>query len=173
MLDLVMVCKPGEGQELLSQYIESDALLGNYVAGQGPCRLWPYGKSHGYGRVEGFHTIQVHRLTLEAHAGPAPDGKPHALHSCRNKHCNSVQHLRWGNDADNAKDRIRDGTHRQGEDIHQSRLSESEVLEIRSKHATSSVSQRQLASDYGVSQSTISLIVNRKFWSWLKDEIRK
>lgn len=175
----------GAGKALVEAYVAADRLLGALEPGSGPCRLWPYGKSdQGYGKVAGFHTMYVHRLTLEAHVGPAYVGvceisgklewKKHAAHSCRNRHCNSVQHLSWKTVAENQADRLRDGTDNQGEKHGASKLTEADVLEIRKRYATGRITQRALAEEYGVTQSVISEIVNRKIWTHLPNyEMRK
>lgn len=51
----------------------------------------------------------VHRLVAEAFL-PNPDKMPLVLHGENGVHDNSVGNLRWGNNSDNMKDRVRDGT---------------------------------------------------------------
>lgn len=48
---------------------------------------------------------RAHRIILGATRGEAPDGKPHVLHTCHNSKCLSPRHLRYGDAAQNAKDR--------------------------------------------------------------------
>lgn len=51
----------------------------------------------------------VHRLVCEAFHGPAPEGRPWALHGERGESVNTPDNLRWGTPKDNARDRVRDG----------------------------------------------------------------
>ena len=53
----------------------------------------------------------VHRLVLEAFVGPAPEGKPLALHWNDVPTDNRLENLRWGDEADNAVDAVRNGGH--------------------------------------------------------------
>ena len=165
----------GAGKALIAEYIAEDASLGEYMPGSGECRLWPYGKGNGYGRVEGFHTRLVHRLTLQAYAGHPYVGeckisgeltlKDHAAHSCKNRHCNAVQHLSWKTAAENQADRDRDGTDNKGEKNGISKLTDTKVIEIRARYSTGRITQQGLAEEYGVDQSLISEVVNRKKWA--------
>ena len=51
----------------------------------------------------------VHRLVLEAFIGPAPEGKPLALHNNDIPDDNRIENLRWGSYRDNQMDRVRNG----------------------------------------------------------------
>jgi DNA-binding MarR family transcriptional regulator len=63
----------------------------------------------------------------------------------------------------------RDARERQakGKDHGEAKLTEGEVLEIRARYATGRATQQGLADQYGVGDSTISRIVNRKLWTHL------
>lgn len=69
------------------------------------CIEWVGATQKGYGAVrwEGKN-VRVHRLVCEMANGPAPEGKPNALHSCHNKRCINPVHLRWGDQRDNYRD---------------------------------------------------------------------
>lgn len=54
----------------------------------------------------------VHRIVCEAFHGPQPDGKPYVLHWDDDPTNNKSENLRWGNQSDNQRDSIRNGTHR-------------------------------------------------------------
>lgn len=43
-------------------------------------------------------------------------------------------------------------------------LTPEQVVEIRRRYATGAVTQRQLAAEYGISEPTVSVVVNRKRW---------
>lgn len=54
---------------------------------------------------------QMHRLVCEAFHGPAPDGKPLALHRDDNTEDNSAANLYWGDWSDNQRDAVVNGVH--------------------------------------------------------------
>lgn len=61
-----------------------------------------------HGKRERFTTI--HRLVAEAFLGPIPEGA-HVLHWDDNRLNNRVENLRFGTDADNTVDKLRNGRH--------------------------------------------------------------
>lgn len=72
------------------------------------CWNWT-GHSHQRGYGIYWHAgknVRANRFALELVAGPAPDDKPFALHSCDNPGCCNPQHLRWGSAMDNHQDRV-------------------------------------------------------------------
>ena len=79
-----------------------------YIRG---CLIWQGGKSKGYGQVghEGRRYL-AHRIACEMEHGPAPEGKAHALHICNRPACVRPDHLYWGDNTDNARDRKKAGT---------------------------------------------------------------
>lgn len=128
------------------------------------CILWPYGNNgKGYGQVyvEGKHKY-VHRLACESAHGPAPTGHL-AAHSCRNRHCMNPRHLRWATPSQNTADMITDNTVLRGEKNPSGKLTEADVLEIRSATGT----QTEIARRFGVSQPIVSRIRSKAIWSWL------
>lgn len=54
---------------------------------------------------------RVHRLVLEAFVGPAPKGKPYALHYDDDPKNNRLDNLRWGSHRENTLDSVRNGGH--------------------------------------------------------------
>jgi hypothetical protein len=79
------------------------------------CLIWPFRRqSRGYAVIHGQGSAElVSRLVCEAVHGPAPDGKPLALHNCDNGHegCIEPTHIEWGSyRQNNVDDRIRAGT---------------------------------------------------------------
>jgi hypothetical protein len=87
-------------------------------------------------------------------------------HRCDNPPCCNPRHLVVGPPLLNARDRERrnPGTQARGEAAGPSKLTESAVREIR-EMSSAGVGQRRLAERFGVNQSAISLIVNRKTWT--------
>lgn len=57
------------------------------------------------------YTLFAHRLVCEAFNGPAPDGKPNALHRDGDPSNNAPGNLYWGDQSDNNKDCVQHGSH--------------------------------------------------------------
>ena len=131
------------------------------------CILWPYGiSSSGYGQVvESGVKINAHVLACRIAHGLCPPNHE-VCHSCRNRHCFNPRHVRWGTRAENAADKLRDGTHNRGERHPATRLTETDIRTIRQEH-NRGVRYRELADMYGVARVTIGQIVRRDRWGWL------
>lgn len=119
---------------------------------------------------------QVHRLVLETFIGLCPEGME-CRHLDGNPQNNRLDNLQWGTASENQRDRIIHGTSNrglthinQGENQGAHKLTEKQVLKIRRLYETKSssgkrqYSQRKLASMFGVQQTTIKNVVNRKTW---------
>lgn len=141
------------------------------IRGRDECWNW---KSHinsrGYGSFFFDGTMEsVHRISWEVHNGPIPPGKGTlgtcVCHKCDNPICCNPNHLFLGSQADNVADRDKKGRNVvpdiKGEQSANAKLTDAQILEIRSLRG---ISQRKIATIYGVSQSLISDIVNRKRW---------
>ena len=106
----------------------------------------------------------VHCAVLLAFVGPRPE-RNHCRHLDGNKLNNRLDNLCWGTAKENAADSIRHGTM-------PSKLTERDVLIIRRRvHFGKYGIQRQLTKEYGVSDTTISLIVSRHKWDRIPEEI--
>ena len=132
------------------------------------CLLWPFGKNHegrgliSYKDVKGRY---VHRFVCKAVHGEPPSSLHEAAHSCGNGHlsCITPNHLRWATKLENIADMIKHGTSLKGTRHHKAKLTENDVIHIRSKAGV--MTQDQLSYLFGVSRSQISHIVNRKNWT--------
>ena len=150
---------------------EPRAFLENTVFSFGgdECLFWPYGKSSGgYGQIWRDGKVRdVHRIACEAEHGPPPTPKHHAAHSCGKGQlgCVNRKHLEWKTPKENAADRLIHGAHNRGERHGAAKLTEAQVLEIRS----STRFQHELAAEFGVSPSLVCLIKRGKCWAWLSD----
>jgi hypothetical protein len=134
------------------------------------CLLWPYGKQpSGYGKItiEG-DTKTASSYVCECAHGPAPTAEHESAHSCGNRPCVSPHHLSWKTAVENNADKLGHGTHNRGERHNLAKLTEDDVRTIRALRWT--VTERELADRYGVTNTAIHLIHERKNWSWLEDE---
>ena len=109
--------------------------------------------------------FRVHQLVLEAFIGPRPPGMEccHEDGSAGNNHADN---LRWDTHASNEMDKIGHGTSNRGGRNGQSKLTENQILPIIARLGAGE-SQRQVAANLGLDQSTISDIVTGRSWSWL------
>ncbi len=109
--------------------------------------------------------VMVHDLVLLAFVGPAPDGML-CCHGNGIRSDNRLTNLRWGTPKENAEDMMRHGTHfrASGEANGEAELTEVEVLAIRARYAAGGVTQRQIAEERNVSQSTIWRAINSETW---------
>ena len=123
---------------------------------------------HGYGliglgsRKEGIE--RAHRLSYSMHNAEIGEGL-FVLHRCDNRKCVRPDHLFLGTASDNAKDmasKLR-GCH--GEKSVTAKLTEAQVLVIRSLRGRDS--HVALARRYGVSRSLIGLIMSGQRWKHL------
>lgn len=102
----------------------------------------------------------VSRLVCEAFYGPPPPGYIEAAHKDGNRANNRLGNLRWATKAENEADKRLHGTIMRGEGHPNSKLTEEQVAAIRSDTRP----QAAIARDYGVAQSLICLVKNRKIW---------
>jgi len=128
-----------------------------------PDECWKWGAAtndDGYGVFKLAGRMEKsHRVAFYLHNGFWPEV---CRHSCDNPPCCNPGHLLDGTHADNAQDRVQRGRHfiATGQSSPAARLTDVAVQQIRG----SSESQTALAARYGVHQSTISRIINRKAW---------
>lgn len=99
--------------------------------------------------------VYLHRLTCEAHHGPAPEGA-YALHACDTPACCEPTHLRWGTPQDNQRDRAERSRHK-------GKLTREDATAIRAALVSGIVGER-LAEQYNVSTGMITMIKQGKRW---------
>jgi hypothetical protein len=112
--------------------------------------------------VEGYGKIKIdgkqwraHRLSWTLHVGDIPEGMD-VLHKCvGNRACCNPEHLYLGTVRENARDRMDQGRQhdRSGEKCPTHKLTERDVIEIRSRRWTARAAE--LASQYNVGKQTI------------------
>jgi hypothetical protein len=109
----------------------------------------------------------MHRIVLVAFVGPCPPGME-CRHLDNNRANNRLDNLCWGTKAEQSADAVRHGTnfHRaRGTKVGSSKLTESQVLEIRARYMPGTVRMKDLATEFRVSQVLISQIVRRRIWT--------
>jgi len=128
------------------------------------CHVWCGAKSKsGYGKTtyEGRDRY-VHNVAWEVFRGPIPEGL-HVLHDCPagdNPSCWNPEHLWLGTKSANIADRDAKGRQAKGERVAGSKLTEGQVIAIRSDARFLQV----LSKEYRASESTISDIKRRITW---------
>lgn len=126
---------------------------------------WPFSRDpFGYAQTWTGKTEKAHCVILGMTKGPRPPGYV-ARHLCGNGHlgCIHPRHLEWGTVAQNHADMVAHGTSLRGSRHGFAKLTEDDVRAIRA----STLSNKALASKYGVSATKIYQVINRKAWAWL------
>lgn len=102
----------------------------------------------------------VHLLVLQTFVGACPEGQE-ARHLNGDRCDPSLSNLCYGTKQENAADRDAHGTTARGERVGGAKLTTEQVLAIREDPRT----LKQIAADYGVHFSLVSLIRKRKVWA--------
>lgn len=131
---------------------------------------WEWNRSFfvktGYGRIKvGNKTRLAHRLSYEIHRGDIPAGML-VCHTCDNRKCVNPDHLFLGDHQANTDDCAQKGrrANLKGVQCPWSKLSVHQVQEIRRRYAQGET-QLALGVEFGVSQTNVGRIVNRKTYS--------
>ncbi len=100
-------------------------------------------------------------MCILAHGEPLTE-RHEAAHSCGNgsKGCLNPNHLRWATPVDNHKDKVAHGTLSFGSQHYAAKLTDESIAQI----LMDTREQKTIARDYGVSQSTVSLVKSGKRW---------
>lgn len=130
-------------------------------------------KAKGYGRfrIPGSrrHTENAHRIAYSLVNGKIPTGLL-IRHKCDNPRCCNPAHLETGTIADNSRDMVERGlshlmgSSSPGESNPASKLTESQVTEIRERIAAGATNVA-IAKAFGVHHATISCIRLGKTWA--------
>lgn len=138
----------------------------------GECWEWTAARDalgYGFFRMEPARPMwRAHRAAWELTNGAIPDGMI-VCHRCDNPPCVRPDHLFLGSEQDNVDDRVaKDRSSRQishfGETSPLAKLSAEQVDAIRYRYTAGGILQRELAEEYGVTQTTISKIVRGVRW---------
>lgn len=136
------------------------ARLMSYTAPFGECLEWQGAKdANGYGRVSRvtYGESLAHRAVYRHAIGPVPEGLG-LLHECDNPSCVNPKHLTPGTQLDNMRDAKLKGV-RLGEIP--KKVSDEVLVAILSRLAKGE-KQREIAKEYGVSESYVSQIKHGK-----------
>lgn len=158
----------------------------NKVDKSGECWIWTACRNpHGYGKfalsIDGKWRLRdAHRVAWELANDSIPDGIC-VCHKCDNPSCVNPSHLFLGTQAENLADmkakkrgtlgdkstalRMPEKLPRGAENV-STRLTPDQVRAIREQR-TQGASQNEIARRFGISQSTVRQIVNRKTWKHL------
>lgn len=113
----------------------------------------------GYGQVNrDGRAAYAHRVAWELAHGPAGDA--YVLHRCDNRKCVNPEHLFLGSFDDNMADMVAKGRQAHGTRNMHAKLTEADVLAIRA----SGLKQREIAEQFGVQQSLVSMIRSKRIW---------
>ena len=137
-----------------------------------PLICWPWKGSRdgkGYGRLlrpKYLKNKGAHRIAYALTFGNIKSGL-HICHRCDNPICCNPFHLFEGTQKDNIQDAANKGRINKpvGDQNPSSKLTESQVLEIRALYHRNKISQRELARRFHISQRQIWGILRRKAWS--------
>lgn len=130
------------------------------------CWIWTAFKNKaGYGMIGsvGHAVILAHRASWEIHFGPVPKGL-FVCHTCDVRACVRPSHLFLGTAAENNADMDKKGRSRYaslGERNPSSKLTDSQVLEIRSANGTYEAIGRK----YGVCKNLVGMIKRKECWT--------
>ena len=118
----------------------------------------------GTGRVRNW---LVHRLVLTAFLGPAPGQDMQAAHLNGNRADNRLANLIWATVSENHSHKRSHGTNGNGETNAAAKLTEAQVMSIRSEfHPYSRTNgSTALGRKYGITPGHVCAIVNRERWT--------
>jgi hypothetical protein len=123
------------------------------------CWNWlGYVGKDGYGRqfkTKDRVSTLVHVNSFVRNKGPVPDGME-IDHVCRNRRCINPDHLRAITHKENVP---------KGEGVASAKLTAVQVIDIRKEYTEGGISQKGLATKYGVSQMAICRLVQGKNWA--------
>jgi hypothetical protein len=119
------------------------------------CLIWPFSKTRGYGTFSylGKH-YYAHVFMCELAHGPAPTDQHESAHSCGDAGCINPRHLSWKTPTENGLDSRKHGTHVRSRYGNAGKITREQAGVIRGLKGVKTL--RELADEYGVSESAIS-----------------
>jgi len=119
------------------------------------CVIWPFSTTRGYGRFSHLgKAYYAHNFMCEQAHGPAPSEIHEAAHECGDTACVNPHHLSWKTPTEKGLDCRKHGTHVRSRYGSAGKITLEQAEVIRSLKDTRRL--RELADEYGVSESAIS-----------------
>jgi hypothetical protein len=127
----------------------------------GKCMEWQGPVTNGYGRIqkEGV-SIYAHREVLRLTTGEAPEV---VMHQCDNPLCINPKHLISGTHLENFADMVSKQRHIHGVAHYRAKLTPAMVQRAR-RMREAGATQVAIATEFGVSRSTIAAVLAGKSW---------
>lgn len=126
------------------------------------CLIWPFNKTDkGYGVARGGESL-VHRRVCIVRHGQPPSQEHEAAHSCGNSSCVNPRHVRWATRVENMADAILHDTLEYGERRYNAKLTNAQVIEIKSLKGV--MRNKDVCEAYGIKSSRLSAIWNGRSW---------
>jgi hypothetical protein len=129
------------------------------------CWLWTACKDEGgYGHFRlGNKMPPAHRVSFEHFKEPILQGL-NVNHTCDNPPCVNPEHLWQGTQKEGIVDRDSKGRQMKGEKQCLAKLTEQQVLDIRTKYIPRVYTQIMLMKEYNIGKSTVKQIIQRRTW---------
>jgi len=139
------------------------------IHGEDDCWEWQaYIAKDGYGKFKyQGKNISASRITYILTHGEIEKGLV-IMHKCNNKSCCNPNHLEMGTYSKNTQDAYDDGLIKpagvNGQDHYKAKLTEKEVLNIRSLFSNGGISKLEISKIYDVGKTAIQKIIKRRTW---------
>ena len=119
--------------------------------------------SDGYGIFTiGNKNYRAHRLIADHYGKDITDKV--VRHQCDNPGCVNPDHLLTGTHTDNMKDRSNRDRQAKGSNNGTSKLTESQVMDMRNRYHAGGVTIREISKEYPISEEMCGRILKRNAW---------
>lgn len=163
-------CKATDTHDWQDLVPEKEKNFWNKVDKAGECWEWTGGFSgNGYGsfkikKLPINVSVGSHLFSYILHNGRVAEGRV-VMHSCDNKKCVNPDHLSLGSHADNVADKVAKKRHARGETNGRAKITLDDANDIRDRFKNETITKRALASEYGIDESTVRLILLGRIWN--------
>jgi len=123
--------------------------------------------SRGYAEIShNGKKKRTNRVSYQVFKGEIPENL-FVCHTCDNPSCVNPDHLYLGTHQDNVNDKLDRRRQPRGEEIKLAKLTEKDIIKIRELFQEGSMTQQEIADQYGVCQTTISRVILNQTWTHL------